>query len=117
MLPKINLGLNSVQLFEAQAAVGGKLKEFDEFQKLSERDQVLILEHLRDYSKMLQSYVMNHYHVSEKPKQVEPELPKGRMHEELVKPTTVGYADKTKVLAGFADNFRAAFGREFKKEA
>lgn len=117
MLPKINLELNSVQLFEAQAAVGVKLKEFDEFQKLSERDQELILEYLRDYSKMLQSYIMNHYHVSEKPKQVEPELPKGRMHEELVKPTTVGYADKTKVLAGFAENFRAAFGREFKKEA
>ena len=117
MLPKINLELNSVQLFEAQADVGAKLKNFDEFQKLSERDQQLILEHLRDYSKMLQSFIMNHYHVSEKPKPVEPEQPKGRMHEELVKPTTVGYADKSKVLAGFAENFRAAFGRELKKEA
>ena len=39
MLPKINLELNSVQLFEAQADVGAKLKNFDEFHGLLDLDE------------------------------------------------------------------------------
>lgn len=109
MLPKINLELNSVQLFEAQAAVGAKLKSFDGFEKLIERDQELILEYLRDYSKMLQSYVMQRYYV--KPQLTETEQPKSRPYEENRQPVTVS-ADKQKVLAEWSDNFRKAFGRE-----
>lgn len=71
MLPSIKLDLDSVQLFEAQARVGAKLKEFDEVKRLSASDYDKFINLLREYSQMLQMDIMRNHAVVEKKEEPE----------------------------------------------
>ena len=113
MLPSIKLDLDSVQLFEAQARVGAKLKEFDEVKSLSIGDYDKFINLLREYSQMLQMDIMRNHAVIEK--KAEPEAVPVPKHEqyEYYGPAVPKDIARQK----FDENFERVFGRKPKKIA
>lgn len=113
MLPNIKLDLNSVQLFEAQARTGAKLKEFEEVKKLDEADYNKFIGLLRDYSQMLQMEIMRNYAAKEKKEETRaPQAPKQK--EEEYYGTVL---PKDEALKKFKENYVKCFGCEPKKIA
>lgn len=116
-MPKLRLVLDSDELFQAQAKCGSRIKSMEAFNNLSERDQELVLEFLRDYCKMLQGTMIRDHYCPEEERPPEPQYPKGRLHEEVPAASYVGYMDKDKALAMFKVKHKEVFGRELKQEA
>lgn len=109
---KLPLVLDSEQLFYAQAEMGAQLKSFEEFQKLTEAEQQMVLDFLRDYSKMLQSYIMQKYHhTEEKNTEAQPAVWK---NQKAVAPEYGKVVPKEEALIICAKNFKKLFGRELK---
>lgn len=113
MLPYLKLELDSVQLFEAQAKTGARLKAFEEVKRLDAHEYEVFIGLLREYSQMLQMELMRNYAVVEKKEEPKKVIYPGRLHEELPL-ATVGYADKDEVLGNFNYNFKKAFGRDMR---
>ena len=113
MLPYLKLQVDSVQLFEAQAKTGARLKEFEEVKKLDAHDYDVFIGLLREYSQMLQMEIMRNHAVTEKKEEPKKVTCPGRLHEELPQ-ATVGYADKEEVLKSFNRNFKMAFGKDMR---
>ena len=113
MLPSVKLDLDSVQLFEAQARVGAKLKEFDEVKRLSIGDYDKFINLLREYSQMLQMDIMRNHAVVEKKEEPEVVPAPKREQYEYHGPAV----PKDIVLQNFDENFERAFGCKRKRIA
>ena len=121
MLADLMIEISEENLQKAKNYSLEEFERFDWFTRLEPREQEMARVLLQRFADRYTGWIINKSrHEKKKADDAAKgvvEVPPGRLHEEVVQPSTIGYADKSKVLAGFAENFRAAFGREFKKEA
>lgn len=117
MLPKIRIVLTNQDLQNVHKECAIKLGNMELWQSLSEEEKNLVGPRLRLFSDMVVANIMKEFYCPEEEKPAEPELPKGRMHEQVRVQEYVGYMPKEKARADFAENFRKVFGRELKQEA